>query len=236
MRRNFRMEIYINGNKIDYSPLFPLTWGNFFKKLLENENYIPRDHGIVAIAVDDQDALQVMTEQSENRVPEDIRGIKITTKDSLAITQDGFTKVLAILESIKREILAAADLYREGKINEASLKIVKILEAIKPIANFTNSVGMSFSLNFDQIPFDAHTTLREKVEQFLETIDELVAAQKKQDYVELADYLEYRLVKDMNDWHEIVNLLLQKIEAIHSQNNLDERVNQWLRPNNRQDD
>lgn len=210
------MEIYINGNIIDYQPLFPLTWGNFFQKLLENENYIPKDHGIVAVSVDDADSLSVMTEQSDRMVPENIKVIRIATKDSLAITRDGFTKVSALLESIKREILSAADFYRQGKTNEASSKIVKIMEAIKPIVNFINSVGMSFSLDFDALPYDANTTLREKVGQFLETLDQLVTAQEKQDYVEIADYLEYRLKEDMNGWNTIVNLLLQEVEARHS--------------------
>lgn len=210
------MEIYINGIKIDYQPVFPLTWGNFFQRLLENEDYIPKDHGIVAVSVDGADSLNVMTEQSDRMVPENIKTITIATKNSLAITRDGFAKVSALLESIKREIIDAADLYRQGKPNEASTKIVKIMEAIKPIVNFINSVGMSFSLDFDALPYDSNTTLREKVGQFLETLDQLVAAQEKQDYVEIADYLEYRLVDDMNGWNTIVNLLLQEVEARHS--------------------
>lgn len=207
------MEIYINGSKIDYQPLFPLTWGNFFQKLLENPNYIAKDHGIVAISLDNLDSLNVMTEQSDHMLPENIKIIQITTKDSLSITRDGFSKVSALLESIKREILIAADFYRQGKANEGSAKIVKIMEAIKPIVNFINSVGMSFSLNFDALPYDSNTTLQEKVGQFLETLDQLVAAQEKQDYVEIADYLEYRLVDDMNGWNTIVSLLLQEVEA-----------------------
>lgn len=210
------MEIYINGNIIDYRPVFPLTWGNFFQRLLANEDYIPKDHGIVAVSVDGADSLNVMTEQSDRMVPENIKTITIATKNSLAITRDGFAKVSALLESIKREILSAADLYRQGKTNEASTKIVKIMEAIKPIVNFINSVGMSFSLDFDALPYDSNTTLREKVGQFLETLDQLVTAQEKQDYVEIADYLEYRLVDDMNGWNTIVNLLLQEVEARHS--------------------
>ena len=213
------MEIYINGEKSNYKPQFPLSWRNFFQKLQENENYIPKNHGIVDISVNGLDSLNVMTEQSDQMVPENIEVIKIATKNSLAITQDGFSKIKILLESIKKEIINAASLYKEGKISEASLKIVKIMETIKPIANFTNAVGMSFSLNFDEILFDTKTTLREKVEQFMETIDALVASQKKQDYMELANYLQYRLVEDMNDWNKIINLLLRKIEALYSKKN-----------------
>lgn len=212
------MDIYINGNKIDYKPIFPLTWGNFFQKLLQDDNYIPKDHGIVEIIADDVDSLRVMTEQSDKMVPETIKDIKIATKNSYEITKDGFAKATALLDSIKKEINITADLYREGKIKEASDKIVRIMEAIKPMVNFINSVGMSFSLNFDEILFDPNTTLRDKVEQFLESFSELVAAQQKRDYVEIADYLEYQLTEDMTDWNKIINLLLREVEALQAKN------------------
>jgi prophage DNA circulation protein len=210
------MDIYINGNKIDYKPLFPLTWGNFFQKLLQDDNYIPKDHGIVELTVDDVDSLQVMIEESDKMVPETIKVIKVATKNSFEITKDGFAKATTLLDSIKKEINTTADLYREGKIKEASDKIIKIMEAIKPMVNFINSVGMSFSLNFDEILFDPNTSLREKVEQFLESFTELVTAQQKRDYVEIADYLEYQLTEDMTDWNKIINLLLREVEALHA--------------------
>jgi len=213
------MNIYVNDKKIDYQPLFPLTWGNFFQKLLQEERYIAKDHGIIAIQIDGQNSLQVMTEQSEKIMPEDIDIIKIYTKDSLSITRDGFAKVSILIESIKTEIMGAADFYREGNIKEASGKIVKSMEAIKPIVNFIQSVGMSFSLNFDEIMFHQTTSLRAKIDSFLTTFAELVEAQRKRDYVEIADYLEFNLVEDMSDWNVIVNILLKEVEQKLTGNN-----------------
>lgn len=212
------MDIYVDGKKIAYQPMFPLTWGNFFQKLLQNGDYIPGDHGIVEITVDGAESLQVMTEQSDNMMPQSIGTIKIGTKNSLDITKDGFSKVIILLESIKEEIGKTADLYREGKINDASAKIVKVMEAIKPMVNFINSVGMSFKMNFDEIMYDPNTSLRKKVEQFLASFDELVTAQEKKDYVEIADYLEYQLKEDMDDWNKVVALLLQEAEAMQADN------------------
>ncbi|MCP4218456.1 MAG: hypothetical protein GY765_27725 [bacterium] len=209
------MDIYVNGNKIDYQPMFPLTWGNFFQKLLQNENYIQKDHGIVEIFLDGADSLHVMLDESEQIMPDTIGEIKISTKDSLSITKGGFTKVNHLIGSIKAEIGESADLFREGKIQEASSKIVKIMEAIKPMINFINSVGMSFAMNFDEIQFIPGTSLRTKVEYFIKSLTELVTAQEKKDYVELADYLEYQLSEDMDDWEKVVALLWAEVEALH---------------------
>jgi hypothetical protein len=209
------MEIYVNDNKVDYQPMFPLTWGNFFQKMLQSNNMIPKDHGIVRIILDGEDKLEVMIEESDQMVPDSILKVEIFTQDSLAITRNGFKKVVNLIEGIRSEVNSAADLYREGKIQEASTKIVNVMEAIKPMINFVNSVGMSFSLNFDEILFNpaTNTSLREKIESFITTLQELVGAQEKKDYVEMADYLEYQLYEDLGDWNKVVNLLLKEIEA-----------------------
>lgn len=209
------MDIYVNDKKIAYQPMFPLTWGNFLKKLLQDESYIQKDHGIVRFVIDDVDSIDVMVEQQDRLVPNTIRKVELYTKDSLAITRDGFAKVSTLIENIKAEIVSSADLYREGNIQNASGKIVKIMEAIKPMVNFVNSVGMSFSLNFDEIffNFNTNTSLRAKIESFLTTLTEVIHAQEKKDYVEMADFLEYQLIEDMNDWDKVIGILLKEVEA-----------------------
>ncbi|MGD2092183.1 MAG: hypothetical protein PVH61_38795 [Candidatus Aminicenantes bacterium] len=206
------MDIYVNDDKIDYQPMFPLTWRNLFQQLLQNENYIKKDHGIVQIIADDNESLQVMTEEVDKMVPEDIKVLQLFTKDSISITREGFEKVSGLIESIKAEIAAAAELYREENIKGASSKIVNIMEAIKPMVNFIQSVGMSFSLNFDEILFNPDTSLSKKIESFLDTFQDLVAAQMKKDYVEIADYLEYQLIEDMTDWSQVIDILLKEVE------------------------
>ena len=211
------MEIYVNDHKIDYQPMFPLTWGNLFQKLLQNGNYIEKDHGIVQVIADDEESLQVMMEQRDELVSEDIKVLRLFTKDSVSITRDGFEKVSGLIENIKAEIAAAADLYREGDIKDASSKIVIVMEAIKTMINFIQSVGMNFALNFDEVLFDKDTSLREKIESFLTTFEGLVAAQMKKDYLEIADYLEYRLYNDMTDWSKLVDILLKELLIGHDE-------------------
>jgi|GEM_PF-1490150 len=207
------MDIYINEAKIDFTPLFPLTWGNFFQKLLQEPGYIPKDHGIVNILLDSVESSNVMVENVDEMVPENISEIKIVTKDSISITRSGLESASDLIESIKTEIANAADLFREENIKEASSKIGKAMEAFKPMVNFINSVGISFSMDFDSIMFNQSTSLREKMESFLDTFSGLVAAQEKKDYAEVADFLEYKLLEDMSDWNTIANILLEEIES-----------------------
>ncbi len=212
------MEIYVNDNKIDYQPTFPLTWGNLSGELQQNADYIKKNHVIVRVVADGEESLQVITEpsESEKMVPENIKTLQLFTKDSLSITREGFARVLAIIEGIKSEISGAAALYREGNIKEASSKIVTVMEAFKPMINFIQSVGMSFLLNFDEIYLQPGLSIREKMDSFVKTFEDLVAAQVKRDYPEIANYLDHQLNKDMLEWTRVVNLLLKEVETTFS--------------------
>ena len=212
------MEIYVDDNKIDYQPTFPLTWGNLSRELQQNADYIKKNHVIVRIVADGEESLRVITEQSESEkmVPENIKTLQIFTKDSLSITREGFSRVLAIIEGIKSEISGAAVLYREGNVKDASSKIVNVMEAFKPMINFIQSVGMSFLLNFDEIYLQPGLSIREKMDSFVKTFEVLVAAQVKRDYVEIANYLDHQLSRDMLEWTKVVNQLLKEVEATFS--------------------
>jgi dimeric dUTPase (all-alpha-NTP-PPase superfamily) len=207
------MEIKVNDNKIDYTPVFPLTWGNFLQKLLQEGNHIPKDHGIIGIKLDGVDSLQVMTEETDKRVPEDINLVEIFTRDSVTITKEGLAKVVTLIESMKEEVAGAADSYRAGNLKDASSKIARVMEAFKPLVNFIQSVGISFLMNFDQIMFDQTTNLQEKIEAFSHTLTDLVRAQQKKDYGEVADYLEHRLIDDLSDWKTVADILRREVEA-----------------------
>ncbi len=211
------MDIIINGDKVDFQPLFPLTWKSFFQKLLQN--HIPKDHGIVGVVVDGQEALNLMIEDSFKMVAQDTGEVQIATKDSISITKGGIKKIIALTESIKIEANQTADLYREGKIPEAAGKTAKIMKAIEPMVNFINSIGMGFSLNFDEMMFDAEITLRQKVDKFVSSLNEMISAQEKEDYVELADLLEYQLTEDMDDWTKLANLLVKEIDLSKGKSN-----------------
>ncbi len=208
-----KMNIFINDTKIDYKPLFPLSWAQFFQKLLQDGNYVKKDHGIVRVVLDGVESLEVMTEHSNSMVDDTIQTVQVFTKDSVSIANTGFDKVILLIESIKAELSSAADLYRQGNIKDASTKIARVMEALKPMINFINSVGISFTMNFDHIMFNPTTSLRQKIESFLNTFTELIVAQEKRDFVEVADYLEYQLIEDMSDWATVVALLKKEVEA-----------------------
>ncbi len=210
------MEIFINEKKIDYNPEEGTTWEDFFKTLLDD--FVDKNHGIVKVFADNKDITNYITDKKDETISTDIKTIELLTKDPVSITKDGLKKAFELIENLKIEIENAANLYRKGEVKEGSNKLVSILNAIKPITNFINSVGMSFSLDYSKIMFNESQNIWDKIKDILSSLEELLSIQLKKDYVEIADYLEYQLTDDMEDWRKIIQIISDEIDKILESN------------------
>ncbi len=211
------MEIKINDNLVLYEPELPISWENFLSDLLRK--HIDKKHGITSIRVDGAEAIEMMTEKSQELLSKEIKCIEVFTSDSLTIAQTGIEKIFQIVGKIKADATETADLYREGKIKDASDKILYIINAMTPVIFFITSIEKNFELNFEQINYSNDTTLKEKIEYFSESFEELIQAQEKKDFIELADYLEYQFTDDLSDWEKLIEILLSEIKSIHEKSN-----------------
>ncbi len=211
------MEIKLNEKIIDYKPEFPITWEEFLSYLLRN--YVNKKHGITRIVVDNLDSIELMTDNPKKLLSKDIKLIEIHSNDSLTITKVGFEKILQIIIKLKPESILTADLYREGKIKEASENIIKIINTITPVIYFVTSVEKSFNFNFAELSFSNDVSVKNKMDYFVKSFGELVTAQEKGDYIELADYLEYQFTDDLIDWEQIIAVLTKEVEHSGSNSN-----------------
>jgi len=204
------MEIKLNNIKIDYKPELPLTWEEFLSHLLRN--FIDKKHGITSVVVDNIESIEFMTETPKKLLSKNIKLVEIFTSDSTTIAKTGFNKIVKILKKLKSDSISVADLYREGKIKEASSSILNIINTITPVIFFVNSIEKNFNFDFNELPFSNNMSIKEKLDYFSKSFEELVAAQEKSDYIEIADYLEYQFSDDLNDWEIVIDTLLNEVD------------------------
>lgn len=207
------MDIFINNSKIAYTPeASALSWKDLFAHLLDH--VLAPDHGIVRVVVDGIETNEYMGALSGRLIPETVRVIEITTKSKQAITNDSFLKARKLIDTVKNETARTADLYRRGKHEEASAKLVHQMDMIKALVQFVQSIGQNYSIRFDQLEFTPGQPLRGKIDTFLHSLEEMIGAQERKDYVELADFLEYQLSADMDAWSRIVDVLAAEVELL----------------------
>ncbi len=208
------MKIYINNEHIGYSPAEGDTWGALLNELLNN--HIVKNHGITRILMDGNDDPEFFATNGDAPVDLNIQTLEIFTKNSIEICQSGFAKAAAVTKGISAELVPCADFFRKGDTASGSRKLLEILEALKSIIDFLSHVGVSFKIDYNSISFDQKHSLAGKIDGFAQTVQELITAQEKQDYIEIADYLEYQLTEDIESWSEILEKLIDEINKISS--------------------
>ncbi len=199
------MEVFINGSKSDYQPTAESTWEQMTAELLKDR--INPNHGIVKMMVDGQENFDFMFERKTEVIADSVKVVEFYTKDLASITTDGFLKAGVLIRDMHGEIEKTAALFRQGEVQEGSKRLIGVFEAFKPLITFINTVGQSFGLDFGQIEYDKGHTVRSKIQSFLKTFEELVGSQEKKDFIELADFLEYQLLEDLDGWNQLISTL-----------------------------
>jgi hypothetical protein len=204
------MDIFIDGTRRSIVPPLPLTWKSLIDLLLEKE--ITPSHGIVRVVVDGREDNSVMVARKPQPIAADTRVIEFYTKDIHAISRDGIIKGYQLIEFVRQEALKSADLYRRGQIEEASSRLVQVMEALMPLINFIKSVGGNYNIRFNEILLEGGQSAQHKIDAISVSLQGLVAAQEKKDFVEVADFLEYQLTDDLSGWGLILDKLALEIE------------------------
>ncbi len=204
------MDVYINHRQVEFKPESSLTWHDFFAALLKDG--VLANHGIVRVSVDGQDGMPFMTEQSSQPLPPTVKVVEIHTKDISNISHDGLLKAESLIHSLKTEMVKTSDLFRGGDLEAGGKRLIAVMEAVKPLIQFVHSLGMSYSMDFEQIRLASGQTLRERVEGFIGSMKEIIETQERKDYVALADFLEYQMPEDLESWQQILAVLQKEIE------------------------
>lgn len=207
------MKIILNQQPIELDLKWPLTWGQFFQQLMQGCRHFPRDHGIVRLVVDGEDSLFLISDGTEKQVPEEVNKVEIFTADSVSIIKLGFERAAALVVGIKDETGLAISLYRKGKIEEASGKVMGIMEAFKSIVSFIHGVAANYQINFDALAFDKNHTLKAKLQAIGDTLSQLGWLQREKDFAAVANMLENRFTKDLTDWQALIAILLQEVDT-----------------------
>jgi len=205
------MQITINNKTIDFKSPLPDTWGTLLALLLKE--HVPSDHGITEILLNGKENREILTTDQDLTIPRDTQNIQITTKDAVSITEEGFEKIASLLEHLGREIQTVEGTGSGPSQLPVTRKIMSILEAIRPIANFINSVGMNFSLDYSRIPFNKKHSIRDKIDRFITLLDDFTGLSREKDMATMIRFVKGPLKKEMADWEKLCRIIMEHITA-----------------------
>lgn len=180
---------------------FALEWETTFGQVMEKLSTRMNESGRVITEI-------VMNEQSLTggkqleyyKFPlNDVEIIELTTADPEALAKEAINSLAEYKEELRRNCFRAAELFRLGDELEANEIYSRLLDGWRWLMKGLSAMmGM---LNIDQDAFRNTNRDAERFqdEKLLPLFDEMFDAQKRQDWIALADLLEFELAPALNE-------------------------------------
>ncbi len=146
---------------------------------------------------------------------EKIEEIEIQTGDPKELARSSLYSVADFLEQLLKELQNTAELFRLNNEERSNQSFMRCIDGLQVFMHSLEScrrlLGLSFELIF--VPTSQggnQITVAENRRRLFEVLDGMIEAQTNHDWVLMADLLEYELVPILEDWRQIIPLILEE--------------------------
>ena len=169
------------------------TPGSYIRRIWLDDQEFPSD---------DREALQ--------KKPSDIDSLEVELANLKDLVATNLANALDYLKKLIPGCEQAADLFRAGNEQEANKYYLQILDGIEWFSQVV-SVIMSPDEGETELPDTDDESLEVRQKKLTDLMSQMLEANQNQDWVLLADLLEYEMVPFYKDWEKI----LSKLENPH---------------------
>ena len=169
------------------------TPGSYIRRIWLDDQEFPSD---------DREALQ--------KKPSDIDSLEVELANLKDLVATNLANALDYLKKLIPGCEQAADLFRAGNEQEANKYYLQILDGIEWFSQVV-SVIMRPDEGETELPDTDDESLEVRQKKLTDLMSQMLEANENQDWVLLADILEYEMVPFYKDWEKI----LSKLENPH---------------------
>lgn len=169
------------------------TPGSYIRRIWLDDQEFPSD---------DREALQ--------KKPSDIDSLEVELANLKDLVATNLANALDYLKKLIPGCEQAGDLFRAGNEQEANKYYLQILDGIEWFSQVV-SVIMSPDEGETELPDTDDESLEVRQKKLTDLMSQMLEANENQDWVLLADILEYEMVPFYKDWEKI----LSKLENPH---------------------
>lgn len=189
------MLIEVDGKKIDLN-LEEIS--NLEELILEvMENHVDGDRLITEVKVNDVTFSERWPGEARVIPLDKIYKIEFLTKPLDFIAEKFLDDLPNKIDEINAGLKEAAELYRVADEQEANLNFVKVVSTLRDFINFVTQLKRVNIINWENLE------LEEDYEKLINLIDEMLDVQEDEDWILLADLIEYELAPLLETWKKV---------------------------------
>jgi hypothetical protein len=144
------------------------------------------------------------------RVPsKDIKTLEIDTMSAEEMARHFFRNGGKYLDLLIKGAEKISELFRIADETEANEHYSEYLENLRLFIQMVAESKEALHLNLSAIPFQ-NATVEDEVQKLSNVMDQMLKVQENEDWVMLADLLEYELIPLLRGWESITGILMEE--------------------------
>ncbi len=141
-----------------------------------------------------------------------IRLLEVETQDTSEVALHFMGSAQGYLRTIAHSSEKVAELFRTSDEREASEHYLRTLDSLQLFMQVLSTARDALNLDFTRNLPDG-TWPEMHLERLLSLVKEMLVAQEEEDWILLADLLQYDLVDALNQWQEIIPIINQGMKS-----------------------
>lgn len=146
---------------------------------------------------------------------EEIESIELQTADPQVLAGDALNSTEEHLKMLLRNTLRASELFRLGDILEANESYAKLIEGIRWLLKGISALTGMMKLDPNAVSYEGQTLRHFQDELFIPIFDNMYNAQQSEDWIALADILEYELNPAFGQWENLIGSLRSAVVEVN---------------------
>jgi len=193
------LKVNVDKREIDVTGL---PCGSFRELINSLSGDLIKDKFITRLILDGEEYTQEELEtRSFKGRDEELLEIETTTPEDMK--KRGFDLLEEYMTQIVPQMEKASELLRVADEFEANQFYATCLEDLKLLIQLIEDIESVLHMDFAEVHFRG-TPIRERVERLSSLIKEMLSSQKDNDWIMLADLIEYELIPLLEEWKEIM--------------------------------
>ncbi len=138
-----------------------------------------------------------------------ITRLEVETLSSRKVALHFLANAEAFLDPITDSVLRVAELFRVADEREASQHYLHILDSLQLLLQTLDMSRQTLNLDFQRVSWKGQSA-EDRLNRLATLVQDMLTAQETQDWVLLADVLQYDLAPELQGWREHVPALREQ--------------------------
>jgi hypothetical protein len=201
------MQLEINGINLPVHPALH-TWQDLLQEL--ESKHLGQGKMISSVRFDGNEVLQFREAECLSRPLQYLGDIQVQASPMEDMVKSAITEAEGYLVTLQTSLVEVAEAFRRQLANEANNKLSQVFEGIKMLAALLQGVELSLSGQYHQGPSSVAVILGEMGP----TLESLIESQGQQDWILVADILEFELLANVSGFEQSLAAFKQRLRMV----------------------